>query len=73
MYILFSTHYHGTVCMVHTIVTDRAEEGSPEGAQASGAHHDHAGLLPVGRLDDELARVAVEVGDDEHVACFYLK
>ena len=48
--------------MVHHIVTDRAEEGSPEGAHASGAHHDHACVLLLGTLCDELARILVELG-----------
>ena len=49
-------------------VTDRAHKSTFEGPEASGAHHDHAGFLGVRRVDNELARILVEVGDQDNIA-----
>ena len=40
------------------IVADAAEDGSPHGAEASGAHHDQLGLFLLGHRDNVVAGLA---------------
>ena len=47
--LLLSAHNDWTVRMMHDVVTDWAQDSSPDASHASGSHHDHVGFVLQGR------------------------
>ena len=55
--VLLRFHYEEwAVDVMYYIVTDRAQDGPPDGSQTSAAHHGQLGMHLLGHLADVMAR-----------------